>query len=53
MTDHGHDITMPGRLGPQHAKAVLGIMVRDALDKTGKNLLGLILGRVSHGRRGR
>jgi hypothetical protein len=28
-------------------------MVCDALDKTGKKLLRLILGRVSHGRRGR
>jgi hypothetical protein len=39
MADNGHDITMPARLGPQNAKAILGIMVRDALDEPGKNLL--------------
>ncbi len=51
LTDpDGHDITMPARLGPQNAKAILGIMVGDALDETGKNLLRLILGRVFHGR---
>ncbi len=43
---------MPARPGPQKAKAILGIMVRDALDETGKNLLRLILGRVFHGRCG-
>ena len=37
MADNGHDITMPERLGPQHAKAILDIMVCDALDETGKN----------------
>jgi hypothetical protein len=39
---------MPARLGPQNAKAILGIMVRDALDETGKNFLRLTLGRVFH-----
>jgi hypothetical protein len=53
MADNGHDITMPARLGPQNAKAILGIMKRDALDETGKNLLRLILGRVFHDRCGR
>ena len=48
MADNGHDITMPARLGPQNAKAILGIMVRDALDETGENFLRLILGRVFH-----
>ena len=52
MADNGHEITMPARLGPQNAKAILGIMVGDALDETGKNLLRLILGRVFHGRCG-
>jgi putative SOS response-associated peptidase YedK len=52
MADNGHYITMPARFGPQNAKAVLGIMVRDALDETGKNLLRLILGVVFHGRCG-
>jgi len=41
----------PARLGPENAKAILDIMVRDALDETGKNLLRLILGRAFHGRR--
>jgi hypothetical protein len=49
MADNGHDITMPARLGPQNAKAILGIMISDALDETGKSLLRLILGRVFHG----
>ena len=43
-----HDIAMPARLGPQHAKAILDVMVRDALDETGKNFLRLILGWVFH-----
>ena len=51
MADNGHDITMPACLGSKNAKAVLGIMVRDALDETSKSLLRLILGRVFHGRR--
>jgi hypothetical protein len=33
MADHGHDVTVPAYLGPQHAEAVLGIVVGDALDK--------------------
>ena len=53
MADNGHDITMPARLGPQTAEAILNIMVRDAFDETGKNLLRSILGRVFHGRCGR
>ena len=44
MADHGHDITMPACLGSKNAKAILGIMVRDALDETGNNFLRLILG---------
>ena len=48
MPDNGHNIAMTARLGPQHAKAILGVMVRDALDKTGENFLRLILGRVFH-----
>jgi hypothetical protein len=38
----------PARLGPQHAKAILGVMIRDALDEPGKNFLRLILRRVFH-----
>jgi hypothetical protein len=53
VADNGHDITVPTRLGSKNAKAILGIMVRDALDETGKNLLRLILRRVFHGPCGR
>jgi hypothetical protein len=53
MADNGHDITMPARLGPQNTESILGIMVGDALDEAGKNLLRLILGRTFHGRCGR
>ena len=48
MSDNGDDVTMTPRLGPQYAKAILDIMVRDALDETGKNFLRLILGRMFH-----
>jgi hypothetical protein len=51
MADNGHDITMPACLGSKNAKAILGIMVRDALDETSKSLLRLVLGRLFHGRR--
>ena len=40
MADNGHDVTMPARLGAQNAEAVLGIVVRDALDEAGQNFLG-------------
>ena len=53
MADHGHQVAMPARLDPQNAKAVLGIVVGDALDETRQNFLRLILGRVFHGRPGR
>ena len=48
MSDDGHDVTMTTRLGPQNAKAILDITVRDALDETGNNFLRLILGWVFH-----
>ena len=48
MADNGDDVTMTPRLGPHDAKAILDIMVRDALDETGKNFLRLILGRMFH-----
>jgi len=48
MPNNRHDIAMSARLGSQHAKAILDVMVRDALDETGKNFLRLILGRVFH-----
>jgi hypothetical protein len=44
MSDDGHDVTITTRLGPQNEKAILDIMVRDALDETGNNFLRLILG---------
>ena len=40
MADNGHDIAMPARLGAQNAEAILGIVVRDALDEAGQNFLG-------------
>src|SRR6516162_9679749 len=48
MSDNGHDATMTTRLGPQNAKAILDIVVRDALDETGNDFLRLILGWVFH-----
>jgi len=39
MADYGHDVTMPARLGPQNAEAVLGIVIRNALDQAGKCFL--------------
>ena len=48
MPNNRHDIAMSARLGPQNAKAILGVMIRDALDETGENFLRLILGRVFH-----
>jgi len=39
MADNGHNVTMPARLGTQDAKAILDIMVRDALDETSEHLL--------------
>ena len=47
MTNHGYNVTMPARLGTQDAKAILDIMVCDALDQAGKNFLGCQL-RLSH-----
>jgi hypothetical protein len=48
MADHSDHVAMAARLGSQHAKAILGVMIRDALDETGENFLRLILGRVFH-----
>jgi hypothetical protein len=36
----GHQITVSPRLDADHAEAVLGVVVRDALDNTGQNFLG-------------
>ena len=46
MADDTDDVTVPSRLGPHDAKAILDIMVRDSFDETGKNFMRLILGRV-------
>ena len=40
MADHRHEVTMPARLGPQNAEAVLGIVVGDALDEARQHFLG-------------
>ena len=41
-------VDLHAHLGSQNPKAILDIMVRDALDETGENFLRLILGRVFH-----
>ena len=38
MADHGHQVTMPPRLRPQDAEAVLQVVEGDALDQTGQDL---------------
>jgi hypothetical protein len=38
--NHGHDITMPARLGAQNAKAVLCVVVGDALYEARQHFLG-------------
>ena len=43
---------MPACLGPQNAKAILDIMVGDALDEAGENLLQRFLRRGLHGHLG-
>jgi len=40
VADHGHDVTIPARLGAQNAEAVLGVMVGNPLDKAGQHFLG-------------
>ena len=40
MANHGHDIPMPAYLGAQNAEAVLGVVIRDALDEAGQHFLG-------------
>ena len=41
-------VDLHAHLGSQNPKAILDIMVRDALDETGENFLRLILGWVFH-----
>ena len=38
VADHGDQVAMPPRPGPQHAEAVLGIVEGDALDQPGQDL---------------
>ena len=40
MADHGHQITVPPRLRPKNAKAVLGVVEGDPLNQAGEHLLG-------------
>jgi hypothetical protein len=39
VTNHGHDVTIPARLGTQNAKAILCVVVGDALDEARQHLL--------------
>ena len=41
MAHHGDQLPVAARLHPQHAKAVAGIVKRDALDRSGQHLPGL------------
>ena len=38
VADHGHKVALPARLDPQHAKAVLGVVVGHALHQAGQRL---------------
>ena len=40
VADYSHEFSMPARLRPQHAEAVLDIVERDALDQTRQHFLG-------------
>ena len=40
MPHDGHDTTVPTRLGAQNAKAILDIVVGDALDEAGQDFGG-------------
>jgi hypothetical protein len=40
ITNHGYNSTMPARLGPQNAKAILGIMVGYPIDEARQHFLG-------------
>ena len=39
VADHGHNVTMPARLGTQNAKAILCVVVGDALDEAREHFL--------------
>jgi hypothetical protein len=38
MADQGDQLALATRLDPQDAKAIVGILVRDALDHSGEHL---------------
>jgi hypothetical protein len=38
MANHGHDVTMPARLGAQNAKAIFGVVVGNSLDEARQHL---------------
>jgi hypothetical protein len=40
MANYGHEVTMPTRLGAQNAKAILCVVVGDALDEARQHFLG-------------
>src|SRR5262245_33914234 len=40
MANHGHDVTMPARLGAHDAKTVLGVVVGYSLDEAREHFLG-------------
>jgi len=40
VADDGHQVAMSAGLRPENAEAVLGVVEGDALDETGKNILG-------------
>jgi hypothetical protein len=52
VSHHRDKVALPARLGAQDAEAVLVIMIGDALDETGKNLLRRFLRRGLHGHLG-
>ena len=37
MANHGDDVTMPARLGAQHAEAILAVVVGHSLDETSQH----------------
>ncbi|WP_233830874.1 hypothetical protein [Synechococcus sp. SynAce01] len=44
MTHHRHQVSMTAGLDAQHAEAVLGVVERDALDRSRQHLGGLRAG---------
>ena len=40
--EHGHEVTVPAHLDPQHAETGLGAVERHAFDKTGQRLAAVV-----------